>query len=188
MENGKAKMDGGKVSFSIVVAVDQNYGIGKTGKMPWHLSGDMEHFKKLTLATSSLGKKNVVVMGRKTWDSLPEKFKPLPGRINLVLSRQKELRLPDSVKVAGGLEEALVLVAQMPGNSVEKVFVIGGAEVYQEALRHPQCQAVYLTRILKDFECDVFFPKLLKGFKNVSVVGPIMENGLSYSFEEYRRI
>ena len=77
--------------FSIVVAIDSQHGIGKNNDLPWHLPADLKHFKFIT-TNSAVGKRNVVVMGRKTWDSIPEKFRPLPNRTNVVLSKSADVR------------------------------------------------------------------------------------------------
>ena len=78
--------------FSIIVAFDSQYGIGKNGQLPWSLPSDLKHFKEITTAVTDPAKKNAVIMGRKTWESLPEKFRPLPGRVNMVLSQRGELK------------------------------------------------------------------------------------------------
>ena len=107
------------------------------------------------------GMTNAVVMGRRTWESLPERFRPLPGRLNVVLSRSAgKLALPDAVVQSDSLEGALRTLAE-PAHaaSVESVFVIGGGEVYREALAHPLCDAVHLTEVGgRDFDCDTFLP------------------------------
>ena len=87
------------VNFSLVVAVDSNNGMGRAGALPWHLPGDMKHFKEITTRTESPDKKNVVVMGRKTWESLPGKFQPLPERINVIMTRQEDFSEDDVIVV-----------------------------------------------------------------------------------------
>lgn len=106
--------------------------IGFQGQMPWHLPEDLAHFKRITLA-------HPVVMGRKTWDSLPERFRPLPGRRNLVLTRQSDWQSPGA-EVVHTLGEALQLCADAP-----ELWVIGGGEIYREAL--PLAHAVWVTEI-----------------------------------------
>ncbi len=173
------------IPFDIVVAVDSEGGIGKRGTLPWHLPEDLKHFKKLTLATTAADKKNVVVMGRKTWQSLPEAFRPLPGRINVVLTRDKTREFPLSVAAVpsfGTLFEHLMsMTAQF-----EKVFVIGGAEVFSQALLQPNCQKIHLTKIFRKFDCDTFFPSL-ESWKVVSQSPVFDDHSLEYCFKEYVR-
>ena len=176
-------------SFNIVAAVDARFGIGKKGKLPWHLRGDMKHFKELTMTTQSSAKKNAVIMGRKTWESLPEKFRPLVGRINVVLTRNAAFSLPDGVLKSASLTQALAMLGAPDFKAgVETVFVIGGGEILQEALKSPACQTVYLTRILAAFDCDVFFPELRPEFKETLASPPYTEDSIEYYFTVYRRI
>lgn len=174
------------MDFSVIAAVDKNRGIGKGGKLPWALKGDMAHFKAVTMHEAVPGRPNAVVMGRTTWDSLPTRFRPLPGRQNTVLSRQQlsGLKLPPGVQQAASLDEALQVLAQA---SVGEIFVIGGGSVYAEAVKHPQCTTVYLTEIDSTFACDTFFPPLPSGFVDVERSAPENEGGLSYKFVTYRR-
>ncbi len=178
------------IPFNIIVAVDENSGIGKGGKLPWHLSADLKHFKAITTKTTSPGKKNAVIMGRKTWDSLPEKFQPLPGRINIVLSRNEALSLPDGVLKAESLEKAINLVQDSLKDAVEEVFVIGGAEVFCAAIgASDSAKKIYVTRILKNFHCDTVLPKhFLSNFKKVAETPPTTEGDISFAFEEYERL
>ena len=88
-----------KIPFSLIVAMDSQNGIGKNGQLPWHLPADLKHFKEITCTVRDPKKQNVVLMGRKTWDSIPEKFRPLPGRINVVLTRHPDLKFPLGVLV-----------------------------------------------------------------------------------------
>ena len=143
--------------FSVVVAVCKGTrGIGAGGQLPWRLRSDMQYFKQLTRSTSDATKRNAVIMGRKTWQSIPTKFRPLDDRVNVVLSRnpeaKKELDLPEGVVVAESLEKALELLAEDAelGCTIENVYVIGGGSVYAEALALKQsCAKLYVTEIEK---------------------------------------
>lgn len=144
---------------------------GADGSLPWKsLPGDMAYFKKLTSTTrsgSSSGKKNAVIMGRKTWESIPAKFRPLAGRINVVLSKASEVSdiqagvsdesAMKDVIVSRSLEDAM---DRLEGpefcNVVETVFVIGGGQVYKAAMESPRLSAVHLTVVEGEIECDTF--------------------------------
>jgi len=129
--------------ITLIAGVARNGAIGRDNRLLWRLPEDMAHFKALTLG-------HPVIMGRKTWDSLPEKFRPLPGRRNLVLSRQPGLGLAGA-EVFATLGEALAACAAAP-----QVFVIGGAQIYAAAL--PLARRLELTEIDADFDADSFFP------------------------------
>jgi dihydrofolate reductase / thymidylate synthase len=177
-----------KPSFAIIAAVDADLGIGKNGTLPWQLPADLKHFKTVTMAGAA-NKKNVVIMGRKTWDSLPAQFRPLPGRINLVLSRQSSLRLPPEVLNADSLETAMRLLSEGPLKAlVDNIFVIGGAEIFRQSVAQPTCRKLYLTHIQQSFGCDCFFPKdYLSYFKPAKKSEPATQNSLDYFFAEYNR-
>ena len=174
------------IPFDIVVALDINFGIGKNGLLPWNLPGDMRHFKDITGRSQSLLKKNAVIMGRKTWEVLPDKFRPLPGRVNLVLTHNKKLSFPQGVLKAENLDSALMILSSTKYRDlIETVFVIGGAQVYQEAIKHPRCRKIYVTQIQSEFECETFFPPIPPRFKQVSQSSHCIENSLEYYFSEY---
>ena len=176
--------------FSIVVAATSiSSGIGKQGKLAWKLSGDMNYFKTITSTTNSQTKKNAVIMGRKTYESIPSKFRPLDSRLNVILSRnpriREELSLPPAVLIASSLPHALELLSSADMESVvDKIFVIGGSSVYAEALTLSSCQSIYLTRIAKEFpDLDAFFPTIsAEKFKLVSKSLPVQENDISYQY------
>ncbi|HEY0191890.1 MAG TPA: dihydrofolate reductase [Kofleriaceae bacterium] len=144
--------------FDIVVAADQDWGIGKDNGLPWpKLRGDLQHFKRLT-STASEGRRNAIVMGRKTWESKEVAGRPLPNRVNVVVTRG-ELTAPAGVIVAHTVDQALAL------DSVESIFVVGGAGLVQDVIERPDLRYVYLTRILGRYECDVQLPDLdARGF------------------------
>ena len=172
------------IFFDVVVAMDLNAGIGKGGGLPWHLPADLKHFKQLTISTRSPSQKNALIMGRKTWESLPEKSRPLPGRINAVITRNKDLILPGGVLRGDSLESVLKQLSHMT-DEVENNFVIGGAQIFTEALRHPGCRKIYATQIFKKFDCDTFFPPLDSAWKRISQSPPLRDHSLEYCFSEY---
>lgn len=131
----------------LVAGVAKNGCIGKDGHLPWHLPEDMKHFKELTMGKT-------VVMGRKTWESLPEKFRPLPDRKNIVITRQEDYSVPEGVVVSSDLGDILDL------HFDEDICVIGGAEIYKLAL--PRATDLELTEVDQEVEGDVFFPKFNK--------------------------
>ncbi len=171
--------------FSLVVAMDAKGGIGKNGGLPWHLSPDLKQFKKITTTTTSPNQINAVIMGRKTWESLPERFRPLPGRINCVLTKNEGLYLPGNVLKATSLEQALSDLPQKYKN-LGQVFVIGGAQIFNQAINDAQCQKIYTTHILREFDCDTFF-STLKNWQKILESPRFFEKDLPYYFAEYIR-
>jgi dihydrofolate reductase len=150
--------------------------IGKDGVMPWHVPEDLAHFKRMTLS-------HPVIMGRKTWDSLPPKFRPLPGRLNLVISRDAETR--ENLKQNGAqpkldLREALSFCEQM-GSS--EVWVIGGAQVYAQAL--PLAQCVVITEIDAAYEGDAFAPAIGSEWRQVQRDTLLSSKGVKLAFVTY---
>ena len=132
--------------LSMIAAVARNRVIGGDNKLLWHLPEDMRHFRETTRGKP-------VIMGRKTWESLPDSFRPLPGRHNIVISRNSAYQAAGAT-LAGSLEEA---IGKAGANS--EAFVIGGAELYRQAL--PLATRLYLTEIDQDFAGDAFFPEVM---------------------------
>jgi len=175
--------------INIVVAIDQNNGIGKDGQLPWHLSADLKHFKKITTSHEKEGCQNVVLMGRKTWESIPAEFRPLKGRVNIVLSSKLSTQLPDGVLKADSFEKAFLLMEEDERISADsKVFVIGGQKMFEAALSLPNCTQVFVTHILKEFPCDVFFPAFFSEFEEILRSATEEDSGLSFYFALYKRI
>lgn len=132
---------------SAIVAVSDNGIIGRKGDLPWHLPEDMKFFQRTTMG-------HHVITGRKNWDSIPLKFRPLKGRPNVVVTRNKAFDAPGAV-VVGSLNEALAL-ARHEGDT--EAFIIGGGEIYKEALREGLVDTLYITRVHAHIEGDTSFP------------------------------
>ena len=169
-----------------------------SGKLPWDLPADMAYFRDVTTRTRAAGAQNAVVMGRKTWASIPAKFRPLKGRLNVVLSSGEEgaVRaaegLPEGVLLASSLAAALAQLApgSALGGGVESVFVIGGAAAFAEVLAGGAglvCDTIYLTRVLAELPCDVAIPPLDDALYALDEMQPRQEqNGVPFQFTVYR--
>lgn len=165
----------------IIVAVDKNNGIGKDNKMPWHFKKEIEYFKDTTMETMEFGKKNMVIMGRKTWESIDEKYRPLEGRENVIISRNRDYKA-EGATVYYSLGEALKMADNM--EEIENIFIIGGAQIFELAL--PIANGIYLTRIDKVYDCDSFLPEVPERYlKTPERLGEETEKGVTYSFMFY---
>ncbi len=174
-----------KRALEIVVAADELGGIGKSGELPWNLPRDLAFFKRTTTDASRTGLRNAVVMGRKTWETIPPRFRPLAGRLNVVITRNPSYSVPDGVLCAASLADAEQKL-QAHGD-VERVFVIGGGEIFSIALREAACTRVYLTRIERRFDCDAFFPGLGDDWALVAASERLEENGIGFVFQTWER-
>lgn len=159
--------------LSIVAAIARGGVIGRDNAIPWRIPEDARRFRTLTMG-------HPVVMGRRTWESLPDRFRPLPGRRNVVLSRDPGWRAYGAERV-GSLDEALQLL-----DREAQVFVIGGADVYAAAL--PTADELLLTEIDADIEGDTVFPSFdLAEFEETSRESLVSEAGVPLSFVTYVR-
>jgi dihydrofolate reductase len=158
--------------LALVVAASSNNVIGKDGTLPWRIPADMKRFKALTLGHPS-------IMGRKTWDSLPKK--PLPGRTNIVVTRNRDFAA-EGARVAHSLEEALAVAKE---ENPSAIMVIGGEALYREALQ--VADVIHLTRVEGAFEGDAFFPALGPEWRETASEGPYEEGVLRYRFVTLER-
>ena len=147
----------------LVVAIADNGVIGNDGGIPWHISEDLKRFKALTL-------NHTIVMGRKTWDSLPRK--PLPGRVNVVVTRQKDWRAEGAITAYS--------LGQATAGTSGTVMVIGGAEIYERAL--PLASRIELTEVHKVFDGDAKFALDRSGWRETAREDHVTPNGLRYSY------
>jgi dihydrofolate reductase len=158
------------MKLGLIYARARNGVIGKDGGMPWHLPEDLAHFKQVTLGSP-------VIMGRKTWDSLPPRFRPLPGRTNIVVTRQADWQAQGATR-AGSLPEAISMCAGQAG-----AWVIGGAQIYAQAM--PLASTAEVTEIDADFDGDVFAPPLGPDWTETAREAHASANGVQYSFVTY---
>jgi len=161
------------MTLSLIASVARNGTIGRGSALVWDEPADKRFFKRTTVGCP-------VVMGRKTWDSLPPRFRPLPGRRNVVVTLQAGWQAAGA-EVAHSLDDALALVAEAP-----KVFVIGGAHLYAQVLE--KADELVLTEIDREIEGDAFFPRWERdAFDEVSSEAHVSADGVGYRFVTYRR-
>ena len=160
------------MKLHLIFARARNGVIGNKGSMPWHLPEDLAHLKKTTMGCP-------VIMGRKTWDSLPPRFRPLPGRLNVVVTRQPDWQVDGALR-AGSLAEAAASCA-----AHADVWILGGAEIYAQAA-HLASSAV-VTEIDADFDGDAFAPQFGPQWTKTAGVPQVSSTGLKFSFATYRQ-
>ena len=170
----------------IVAAASSNMAIGVKNTIPWSIPSDMANFKNLTSKTCDPRLQNAVIMGRNTWTSIPDKFKPLKGRFNIVVSTNPSLRadlsIPIEVAIAGSFEEALCIANKQ--DNIESIFIIGGQALYAEAIASPMCSKIYFTEVFLDVaDADAFFPPIPPSKYVVTYQSEIEEeNGIKFRF------
>lgn len=158
-------------TLSIIVAVAENNVIGKDNSLIWHLPADMKYFKEKTSG-------HCVITGRKNYESIPEKFRPLPNRTNIVITRQENYTAKGAI-IVSSIEEAIEKAKQTVD---PEIFIIGGAEIYKQFLRY--ADKIYLTRIYHSFEGDSFFPELNnKEWKETERIKGISDEKNPYKYE-----
>ncbi|RIB12986.1 dihydrofolate reductase-like domain-containing protein [Gigaspora rosea] len=156
--------------FALIAAAEENWGIGINNALPWKIKEDTAYFERVTkkvlvsdeatdtsLATSGKSVQNAVIMGRKTWESIPPKFRPLKDRLNVVLSKSLKPE-SDTYVIHSSLDEAVANLVGKP--TIARIFIIGGGCVYKEAIESPLCEYILITKVYKNFNCETFFPKI----------------------------
>ena len=178
--------------FEIITAIDQNNGIGKNNSIPWNLPKDLKHFKDIT-------NNSFIIMGRNTWNSLPKK--PLPNRINIIISSTIKLDVNLNISIVkynsnkiicsefniiyvfDSFQKALNCIHS--SNCNKKIFVIGGTQLYTEAINHPDCNKIHLTKIYNNYDCDRFFPPIPTNFKLHTLSDFNCENDTYFRYYTY---
>ena len=160
------------MKIGLIYAQSRNGVIGNGGTLPWHLPEDLAHFKRTTLGAP-------VLMGRRTWDSLPPRFRPLPGRRNIVITRDANWQAAGAERAAS-VDEALALAGE-----ADTIWVTGGAEVFRLAL--PRADVAVVTEIDADFAGDTHAPELGPSWQEIARERHVSANGLAFSFVTYHR-
>jgi dihydrofolate reductase len=160
------------MKLGLIYARARNGVIGKDGGLPWHLPEDLAHFKRVTMGSP-------VIMGRRTWESIPERFRPLPGRLNVVVTAQPDWHGAGATR-ARSLEEAIATCAGQPS-----AWIIGGAGLFEQAL--PLAQVAEITEIDADFAGDVFAPPLGAGWRELARERHQTADGMQFSFVTYEQ-
>ena len=175
-------------NISIIVAHDLNRGIGKDNQLVWHCPEDMAYFKALTSNTDDSEKQNIVLMGRKTYESIPERYRPLPNRINMVLTSQKNAFFHDDVITVNSIDQALgEYKSLLNQNRVEQFFCIGGAQLYNSMITHQAVKNLYVTLIHQQHDVDCYFPDYIDQFQ-ISSEGELLDSkNLKYQFLTYQK-
>lgn len=173
--------------FNIILAVDNENWIGKCWDLAWRIPDDMKYFKNITTTTKDSNKQNAVVMGRITWESIPEKFRPLPNRYNCILSRNYQ----DNVKNSQGAIEFSSLDTCLghleTNDKIESIFIIWWAELYNISLKHPNLDKAYITRIYNKYHCDAFFNGLPLDFDLESRSEMKEHDGVEFEYSVYTK-
>lgn len=166
------------MKVSLIVAAAENNVIGKDNDLIWHLPKDMKYFKETTQG-------HFVIMGRKNFESIPHKYRPLPNRTNVVITRQSSYTAEGCI-VVNSLEEALLKAKEANDN---EPFIIGGGEIYRLAMEADLVDKIYLTRVHKTYEGDTYFPELNDKWKLVSSEKFIADekHKSDFSFEVYEK-
>ncbi len=167
--------------FKIIVAYDKNRGIGLNNTLPWKIKADMEYFKNITTLTKNKKKTNVVIMGRKTWLSIPVKFRPLKNRINIILS--KTLSDPNLI-IMRSIDDVLNYVLTNK-KKIESCFVIGGETIYKQFLNENLVSTIYATEIDEIYGCDTFFPIINRFKERVNLPDNGREEHNGFDFVKY---
>lgn len=159
------------MKLSIIACVGKNLELGRDNNLIFHIKDDMKYFKEITL-------NHIVVMGRKTFESLPGLLK---DRKNVVITRSKNINFPNEVEVYSSIEEFM----EHYKNYNDEIFVIGGASIYKQFLDF--CDKIYLTEVYESREADVYFPKFDKNLYDREVIKTGESKTLKYDFAIYRR-
>lgn len=190
MEKSKAQ----KKPVRLIAAICNDRGMGKDGKLPWSLPSEFRYFLDTVATVSRPGRMNMMIWGRLCWYSEPENVFPLPNVLHVVLSKTMTT-VPDHAHfLCRDFESAVRLAAEPPlADLIETIWVAGGTRVYMDALKHPWCDLLYLTDVMADFECDVFFPEFDKDVfklqqRHPGVPSEIQEeNGIKYKYQVFKK-
>lgn len=166
------------MKVSLVVAVDKNNGIGKNNDLPWHLPADMKFFKETTTG-------NIVLMGRKNYESIPLKFRPLPNRLNIILTRDKNYKAENCL-IFYSIDEFMTWKKENDADE-RTLFITGGGEIFKQFLDRKLVDEMYITHIDHSFEADIFFPEVnFEEWEKEIVFSHEIDEKNKYNFKTYK--
>jgi len=179
------------MKFNIILAVDEKNWIWKNNELAWNIPADLKYFKKITTNTTDLAKMNAVVMWRRTWESIPSKYRPLSDRVNCILSRKLKYEDIDSkidnfVLHFNDFDHCLNELNKR--NNIEEVFLIWGWSLFNQFINHKNLNKLYITKVKWDYNCDVFFDWIPDNFQVESYTDTEVENWIEYSFWVYKKV
>jgi dihydrofolate reductase/thymidylate synthase len=181
-------MSATKLSIIASATIDTR-GIGINGIIPWKIQDDLNFFRNMTMSTMDNNKFNAVVMGRKTWESIPLNYRPLQRRINIILSKSMDpTYIKDwNVTVESSFYDCICRLQQ--DKKIEHIYVIGGSELYRDAMKLDICETIYMTWIKNNVKCDTFFPTINENNFKVETTTDWKEqtDGMCYQFCSYVR-
>ncbi|XP_053574734.1 dihydrofolate reductase [Bombina bombina] len=189
-----AEVKNGSKPIKLIAAACRNMGIGKNGTLPWNLPNEFKYFLDKITTVTQPGKKNLLVLGRISYDGLDEKLLPLPNTIIAVVSRSLSVLPKYASYICQNEEEMVKLASTSPlSEEIETIWILGGVECYRTMMLHPWCEHIYLTNIMAEFECDTFFPEFDRNVFKLQEKYPGVpsevqeENGIQYVFQVYQR-
>ncbi|XP_044129144.1 dihydrofolate reductase-like [Bufo gargarizans] len=180
--------------IKLIAAACNNMGIGWKGNLPWNLPKEFQYLLDTITTVKQPGKKNLIVWGRRSFETFDEKLLPLANTIIVILTRQLS-ELPKYADYICCDEEEVVNLASSSTlcNEIETIWVLGGVESYSNMMKHPWCNHIYFTHIMADFECDTFFPEFDKNIFKLKEEYPGIpagiqeEKGVKYIFQVYKK-
>jgi len=174
-----------KKKFSIILATDSKKGIWKKWDLAWSIPEDMKYFKDVTTKNNCVTSINAVIMWRKTWESIPKKYRPLPWRLNIILTSDTSYKIEWAI-VKHSIEDCLNHVNT--DIAINKIFIIWWATLYNQVLDNPSLEYIYLTKVKSNFKCDVFFKWIPKQFQLENKWEELKSQGnINYQFMVYKR-
>ncbi|MEE6478184.1 hypothetical protein FKM82_011767 [Ascaphus truei] len=178
----------------LITAACSNMGIGRNGNLPWNLPKEFRYFLDKITSVTQPGKKNLIVWGRRSFESFEESMLPLPNTVIALLSRELSLVPKHVTYICRDEEEVIKLASVAPlRDEIETIWIVGGVQSYKAMMQHPWCDQIYFTKIMARFDCDTFFPdfdrevfKLMEEYPGVPS-GIQEENGIKYVFQVFQR-
>ena len=177
------------INVDIVVAHDQSLGIGRDNTLAWHIPEDMRFFRRLTTITSLPTRQNAVIMGRRTYESLPDAYRPLPNRYTIVVSKTRQYE-GDTLCTVASLDAAVERAESgVSTDTIEQVFCIGGGQLYQAFLNHVSCRHLFVTQIENSYDCDTYFPAYATHFSCIheSPKWVSQKGKVAFQFKTYQK-